>query len=137
MALTFTNTVKAARADTIDSQIGSAGKLIIYGGTAPADVSGSVTGNQVLATLNWSGAFKSTSTNGVLTANAPGNATASAGGAGTTATFFRIYKSDGTTAIMQGSVSDTGGSGDLKLNSASISTGATVSVTSFVITEGN
>lgn len=136
MALTFINTLKTSRADTIDAAIGTNGKLKIYAGTAPADVNGSLTGTTLLATLTITGAFKSSNTNGVLTANAPGNATAVAGGAGTTATFFRLTTSADAN-VVQGTVSDTAGSGDLKLNSASISTGATVSVTSFVITEGN
>lgn len=52
-----------------------------------------------------------------------------------TAAFFRIYKSDGTTVILQGSVGTSGQ--DLNLNTLSIVSGGPVAVTSFTITEAN
>ena len=54
-----------------------------------------------------------------------------------TAAFFRIYKSDGTTGVLQGSVTATGGGGDLTLATVSIVASATVSLTSNTITAGN
>jgi hypothetical protein len=52
-----------------------------------------------------------------------------------TATWFRWLKSDGTTIVMDGNVGTSGS--DLNLNTTSIVAAAVVSVTSFVITEGN
>ena len=52
-----------------------------------------------------------------------------------TATFFRIYKSNGTSEVLQGTVGTSGA--DMNFNSVSFSTGLTVSVSSFTITEAN
>jgi hypothetical protein len=52
-----------------------------------------------------------------------------------TATWYRLFQSDGTTAIMDGDVSTSGA--DLNLNNTSIATSQTVSVTAFTVTEGN
>ena len=46
-----------------------------------------------------------------------------------TAEHYRLYKSDGTTCVMQGSVTVTGGGGDLTLDNTSIATGQTVTIT--------
>jgi hypothetical protein len=50
-----------------------------------------------------------------------------------TAAWFRAYKSDGTTVVMDGSAGTSGC--DLNLNTTSIVAGATVSCTSFTITQ--
>ena len=70
---------------------------------------------------------------GVLTLNAiTQDSSANATG---TATWFRIVKADGTTHVMDGNVGTSGS--DLNLTTTSIVSGQPVSVTSFVITEGN
>jgi hypothetical protein len=77
-------------------------------------------------------AFAPAASGGVLTANAITSGTAAATG---TASWFRLFQSNGTTAIMDGDVSTSGA--DLNLNNTSIATSQTVSVTSFTVTEGN
>jgi hypothetical protein len=77
-------------------------------------------------------AFAPAASGGVLTANAISNGTAAATG---TASWFRLFQSNGTTAIMDGDVGTSGS--DLNLNNTSIATSQTVSVTSFTVTEGN
>lgn len=54
-----------------------------------------------------------------------------------TAAHFRIYASDGTTAHMQGTVTATGGGGDLTLDNTSIASGQSVTITSFTLTAAN
>jgi len=71
-----------------------------------------------------------TFTNGVLTA---GTITAdSSANASGTATWYRCFKSNGTTVLCDGTVGTSGA--DLNLNSVAISAGATVSVSSFTHT---
>jgi hypothetical protein len=60
----------------------------------------------------------------------------SADGSGT-AGHFRIYASDGTTCGLQGTVTATGGGGDLTVDNAVFASGQSFSVTSFSITAGN
>jgi hypothetical protein len=61
---------------------------------------------------------------------------ASADAAGTAA-HFRIYDSGGTTCHLQGTITITGGGGDMTLDNTSIAAGQTVTVTSFSLTDGN
>jgi hypothetical protein len=68
----------------------------------------------------------------VLTLNAIASGTAASTG---TATWFRIVQTDGSTHVLDGTVGTSGA--DLNLNTTSIVSGATVSITSFTITAGN
>lgn len=71
----------------------------------------------------------------MLTLNAISSGTGTAGAAGgTTATWFRLWKTDGTTPVMDGTVGISGA--DLNLNNTSIATGQTVSVSAFTDTNG-
>lgn len=54
-----------------------------------------------------------------------------------TAAHFRIYASDGTTAHIQGTVTATGGGGDLTLDNTSIASGQAITISSFSITAAN
>jgi hypothetical protein len=50
---------------------------------------------------------------------------------------FRIYASDGTTKHLQGTVTATGGGGDMTLDNNVLTAGQSVSITSFTLTDGN
>jgi hypothetical protein len=110
--------------------------LRIYSGTQPADADSAITGT-LLAELTCNAtAFAAAASGGVLTLNAISSDTSA--NADGTATHFRIVDSAGTTTVLDGDVSTTGaGTGDLQLDSTSITTGQTVNVTSFTVTEGN
>lgn len=113
----------------------NSGVLNIYSGTQPADGDAALSGNTLLASLTmnataFSAPSGTASTDQTLTANAI-NSDTSADNTGT-ATFFRLFKSDGTTKILDGSVGTSGA--DLNLNSTSISSGTTVAVTSMTLT---
>lgn len=132
MALSFSTTLRNARADAITTTAGNSGKLRIYSGTRPANPAAAITGT-LLAELTCNATFAPSASGGVLTLNAiTQDTTADATG---TATHFRLWKSDGTTAVMDGDVGTSGS--DLNLNTTSIVANAIVSVTSFVLTEGN
>jgi hypothetical protein len=106
------------------------GYLRIYSGTKPASVAAAITGT-LLAELRFNATAFGTSTNG--TANANAITADSSADATNTATHFRCFKSDGTTAVLDGEVGTSGS--DLNLNSVAISAGAAVSVSAFSITE--
>jgi len=110
------------------------GRIRIYDGTQPANPD-TAPGATLLAELNMSAppAFGAAAMNGNFaeaTANTITDDT-SADATGT-ATWFRYVDRDAG-GVVDGDVSDTGGAGDLKLNSTSISAGAQVSITSAVI----
>ena len=105
------------------------GFIEFYTGTQPANANTALSGNTLLATLTFGNPAFGAAAAGVITANAIASGTAAATG---TATFARLYKSDGTTVVMDVTVG-TSGAG-INLNTTSIVTGGLVSVTSFTHT---
>jgi len=133
MAIKFDTTTRNAMLDALIARVGTSGLLRIYNGTRPADPGTAITSQTMLVELTCNAtAFAPAASGGVLTANAISNGTAAATG---TASWFRLFQSNGTTAIIDGDVGMSGS--DLNLNNTSIATGQTVSVTSFTDTEGN
>ena len=134
MTLGYVATLRNAQLDAITTAVGASGKLRIYTATRPA-TGAAIGGATLLAELTLNATFAPAATGGALTLNSI-TADSSADASGT-ANWFRLWKSDGTTAVVDGSVTATGGGGDLELNSVSLTAGGTVSVTSFTITAGN
>ena len=133
MAIKQTTAVRNAQLDALNTQIGASARLRIYSGTRPANANTAITTQTMLVELTCNAtAFAAAASGGVLPANAISNGTAAATG---TASFFRLWQSNGTTAIMDGDVAASGA--DLNLNNTSIATGQTVSVTAFTITDGD
>jgi hypothetical protein len=129
MAIGINHTTLLDMLATLNTQIGGSATLTIMEGTQPATGG---TATTALAVLTCSSTFGVTS--GVaLTANVIGTAAATVTG---TATWARIAQSGGTQEIDM-SCTATGGGGDLLLNTTAIVTGATVSISSCVITAGN
>jgi hypothetical protein len=128
--LKLSNTAVNTGIDAITALLND-GYLRIYDGTQAADA-GTAIGSQVLlAELRFNATAFGAGSAGVATGNSI-TADASANNTGT-ATWFRALKSDGSTIVMDGNVNTTGA--DLNLNSTSITAGATVSVTSFLLTQ--
>lgn len=134
-AFFFTNAVALAilNAFTTANDAGTAAVIEIYNGTAPADADASEA-NTLLASLTMSATSFPTSTDAnpgaLLTANAiTSDSSADATG---TATHFRVKTQTGGTVTCQGSAGTS--SADLILNTTAITSGSTVSITSFTIT---
>lgn len=128
MALGLSTTLRNARLDSITTAVGSAGKLAIYDGTRPATGG---TATVKLAEFTLGSPFSGAAAAGVLSPTLPSNTTGITGG---TATWYRITTSGGT-FVLDGSAGVSGT--DLLLNTATISTGVTCSVTAHTITEAN
>lgn len=132
MALAYVTALRNARLDAITTKIDAgagAGLLRIYDGTRPATGGAATT---LLAELTFSDPSSAAAASGVLTASSiTQDSSANATG---TATWFRVV--DSTAAfVMDGNVGTSGS--DLNLTTTSITATQPVSVTSFVITEGN
>lgn len=129
----LSNAARSAAADAVVDLIDAgagAGKLRIYDGTQPAGPDTAVSSQVLLAELTFGDPAFGAASNGVATANAI-TADASANATGT-ATWFRVLDSNNV-AICDGSVGTS--SADLVLNTASIVSGAQVSVTSLTYTQ--
>lgn len=133
MTISFPTALRNSRADAITTYAGSAAFVRFYDGTPPASANAALSGNTLLAECQEAGAFAPSASGGVLSPNNPA-ADTSANATGT-CTFFRVYKSDGTTVVMQGSVGTSGA--DCIVNTTSFNSGVQVEVTDFDLTEGN
>lgn len=123
-------TLRTAMMDAITTRAGNAALLRIYDGSRPATGG---TATTLLAELVCGTPFAAGASNGVLTLGAiTQDSSANATGI---ATWFRIVKADGTTHVLDGNVGTSGS--DLNLTTTSIVATQPVSITSFVITEGN
>ena len=134
MTIQFSIPVRNARLDAIATVVGASAKLIIYSGTQPANCSEAPTGT-VLATLPLPSAWMLAASSG--SKGKTGTWSDTSADAGGTAGYFRIYDSLLTTCGLQGSVTITGGAGDMTLDNTTIVAGQTVTITSFVLTDGN
>lgn len=131
MALSFTQSNEAvnAAANAVTA-LANSGKLRIYSGTQPANADAGIGGATLLAELVMNATAFAGAAAGVATANAiTQDASADATG---TAAWFRVWKSDGTSPLWDGSVGTSGC--DLNLNTVSIVATATVSVSSMTFT---
>lgn len=131
MALKYTTPVRTNQAQQIIDDIGNGALLRIYTGTRPADANTAIGSQVMLVELTGASPF-GTATNGQLNATAFANAFAVASGV---ATFFRLFKSDGTTAILDGDVGLN--TGDMALDNTNIATGQEITFNGFTLTIGN
>lgn len=134
MALQYSTTVRNAQLDALETAIGTSAVLKIRTGSVPADVATADSGT-VLATCNLPSDWMAAASGGSKAKSGTWEDT-SADATGT-AGHFRIYASDGTTAHIQGTVTITGGGGDMTVNNTSFASGQAFTISSFSITAGN
>lgn len=121
-------TLRNAQLDAITTFAGNAATLKIYCGTQPATGG---TATTLAATFTLGSPFAPGAGSAVLSPTLP---SATTGVATCTATWFRVATSGGT-QVIDGTVSTSGA--DLNLNTTSIVTGVTVTLSSWTITRGN
>jgi hypothetical protein len=134
MAIQLSTTVRNARLDSIETTIGTSAVLRIRSGSPPANCGAADTGT-VLATITCPSDWMAAASGGQkaksgtwedLSADATG-----------TAGHFRVYDSTGTTCHMQGTITATGGGGDMEVSSTSFTAGQSFTITTFTLTDGN
>lgn len=134
MAIQFSVSVRNARLDAIETTISTTAVLKIRTGAAPATVATADSGT-VLSTVTLPSDWLAAAGSGAKAKSGTWQDT-SADATGTAA-HFRIYASDGTTAHIQGTVTATGGGGDMTVDSTSFTATQQFTVTGFTITDGN
>ncbi len=130
-ALKYSNGTRHAQNEGLITYAGTGAKICLYQGTAPTNANTGITTQTLLVSCVLAGAF-GTDTNGTLTLGTVNDGTAVASG---TASFFRIFKSDGTTVVMDGSVSTSGA--DLNLDTTTINITQTVNISGGTIIRNN
>ncbi len=136
MASQFSVAVRNARANAVETTIGASAILKIRTGAAPANCAAADTGT-VLATLNLPSDYMAAASAGAIAKTGTWqDASADATG---TAGHFRLYATDGTTCHHQGTVTFTGGGGDMTVNvtGAEFTAGQDFTITAYGWTEGN
>jgi hypothetical protein len=107
------------------------GYLRIYDGAQPADPNVAITTQVLLAELRFGATAFTAAAGGIAAANTlTGDANANATG---TATWFRAFKSNGTSPVYDGTVGTAGC--DVNLSTVSIVAGVSVNITAFSMTE--
>jgi hypothetical protein len=125
----LTNLAANTEADAVAALLNS-GKIRIYDGAQPATADTALSGQNLLAELTFGNPAFGAAVAGVATANAiTGDSSADYTG---TAAWFRAFKSDGTTAVFDGSVGTSGC--NININSTSITAGGSVNCTAFTFT---
>ena len=131
MAFQFSVAARNAALDAIEAASGLAPILTIRTGAVPADCAAADSGT-VLATFNLPSDWLGPASGGAKTLLGTWqDAVADATG---TAAHFRIKQ--GGVCHLQGTVTATGGGGDMTLDNVSIATGQQVTITAFTLTAG-
>lgn len=133
MALQKSTAVRNAQLDAIESTTGTSAKLRIYSGSAPANCGAAASGT-LLAEIALPSDWMAAASGGAKAMSGTWQ-DASADGTGT-AGHFRLVDTAGTTCHLQGTVTATGGGGDITVDNTSFAAGQQFNITGFTITAG-
>jgi hypothetical protein len=134
MAIQLSVAARNARLDAIEVTVGATAILKIRTGAQPADCATADSGT-VLATLTLPADWMAAASSGAKAKSGTWEDT-SADDTGTAA-HFRLYANDGTTCHMQGTVTATGGGGDMTVDNTSFAAGQSFTISTFTLTDGN
>lgn len=134
MTIQTSAAVANAMLDAVEAAMGPSVILKIRTGSKPLNTSAADSGS-VLATLNLPADYMS---------NAAGRSKAMQGSwadnaadASGTAAHYRMYAADGVTCHLQGTITATGGGGDMTVDNVLFAAGQQFTVTSFVLNDNN
>ena len=132
MAIQFSDSVRNAMLDAIETTVGTAPTLEIRTGAAPANCAAADSGT-VLATLTLPTDWMAAASGGTKSKSGTWEDT-SADATGTAA-HYRIKQ--GATCHIQGTVTVTGGGGDIEVDNTSFAAGQSFTITAYSISQGN
>jgi hypothetical protein len=134
VTIQLSTTVRNARLDTIESTIGVSAIMKIRSGAPPSNA-GTADSGIVLAAITLPSDWMAAAASGSKAMSGTWQDT-SADNAGT-AGHFRIYDSGGTTCHIQGTITATGGGGDMEVDNTVLAAGQQFTVTSFTLNDNN
>ena len=134
MAIQLSIAVRNARSDAYETAIGTGAIVRLRTGAMPANCAAADSGT-VLASITLASEWAAPAANGAKAwNNLPVAFTGSADGI---LGHYRIYASDGSTCHEQGTITATGGGGDITVTNVSLANGQGGTITGKTITEGN
>lgn len=137
MAMQYSVGVKNARLDAVETATGTLAKLRFYSGSMPATPATAASGT-LLSEATLPSDWMSAASGGTKTKNGTWTGTgAAAASTGTNIGYFRIMDNAGTNCHIQGTVTVTGGGGDMTVDNVSIADTQAWTVTTFTLTAGN
>lgn len=134
MAIQLSTSARNARLDAVETDTGTAPILKLRSGSVPANCAAADSGT-VLAALTLPSDWMAAAASGSKAKSGTWQDT-NADATGTIA-HFRLYKSDGSTCQIQGTVTATGGGGDLTVDSTAVTATQSVTITGFTLSDGN
>lgn len=134
MSVQLSVAIRNARLDVFEQQIGTVPLLKIYTGAQPANCAASISGT-LLSTITLPSDWMSAAASGVK--SLLGTWTDNSADAADTAGHFRIYDSSDTDCGMQGSITVTGGGGDMTIDDIVFVIGKQFTVNTFTLTDAN
>lgn len=137
MTVQLSTLVRNAVLNSIEATVGASARLHIYSGAKPAETTDAATGTLLVdmaLPADWMAAAAAGQKEKLGTWQGSGTAGA---GTGTAAGYFRVTNSDGTVCGIQGTVTVSGGGGDMTLVNTSIAQNQVVAVNTFTFTAGN
>lgn len=134
MALTKSTAIANAQLDVYETVIGASPILRIRSGSMPATVATASSGTVLASCTLPSDWMAAASSRSKAKSGTWEDTSADATGI---AAHFEIVASDGTTVGMRGTVTATGGGGDMTVDSTSFTAAQAFTVSSFTITSGN
>ena len=133
MALNYSVALRNAQLDAVETTVGTSAKLYIRTGAKPTACSDADSGT-LLATLDLPSDWMAAASSGSKAKNGTWTGTgADAGSAG----HFRIKDSGAAACHVQGSITATGGGGDMTLDNIVIASAQTITISTFTLTAGN
>jgi hypothetical protein len=130
MALQFREALRNALLDLFETQIGTTPILELRTGGAPANCAAASTGTLV-ASMTLPSDFMAAASAGSKAKS--GTWSDPSANSTNTIAHFRIFDSGGTNCFIQGTVTVTGGGGDMTLNAVAVTTGQTINITTFTL----
>jgi hypothetical protein len=134
MSLQLSVTARNDRLDAFEATVGASAILKLRSGLQPATCATADSGT-VIASLTLPADWMEAASGGAKVKSGTWQ-DVSADAAGTIG-HFRIYDSTGATCHLQGSVTATGGGGDLTIASLVVALGQVVTITGFTLSEAN
>ena len=133
MATQLSVAVRNARINAIQSTAGATAKLLLYSGSAPANCAAAATGT-LLATITLPATWMAAAASGAAALSGSWSGVGSAAG---TVGYFRIMDNALANCHIQGTVTQTGGGGDMTLDNPVIASAQVVQVNTFTLTDAN
>ena len=133
MAIQLSVAARNARLDSFETAAGASVKLQLRTGAQPANCAAADSGTllcEITCPADWMAAASGGS-------KALSGSWAGTGAAAGTAAHFRVKDSAGSVCHMQGSVTASGGGGDVTLDNTSIAVSQAVTVLTFTLTDSN